>query len=135
VKRRIFIQSQLKSRDIHTSVKKILNKSKMFKLMLICSIVGVALAQRGHYAGNSRPIVGSRYETNGNNNAQAPAQSNFGQQQGSAPAQQFSNNRFDDVQSNQGFGYQPQAFGFGQPFFGFQQPIGFAPNGFYGRRR
>jgi hypothetical protein len=118
----------------------------MFKLLFICSVLGVALAQRGHYAGNSRPIVGSRYEgTNGNNgnnvntarpvqNSLTPTQSNFPSSQGNP--QQYVDNRYND---NQGFGNQQQPFGFGGPVFPFQgfnqQAFPFAPNGFYGRRR
>ena len=33
------------------------------KFLFICTVVlGVAVAQRGHYAGNRRPILGSRYQ-------------------------------------------------------------------------
>jgi hypothetical protein len=110
------------------------------KLILLCVVLGVAAAQRGHYAGQSRPIIGQRYQ---NENTAAPAQSNFVSNP-SVPA----TNRFDAntntvqpqyLQQQQPFGYQqPNGFGgFGSGFPGNQgyPQFPFAPFGFNGRRR
>lgn len=37
--------------------------SSNMKFFIFCTLLGAALAQRGHYAGNSKPILGARYQT------------------------------------------------------------------------
>lgn len=124
------------------------------KHLLICSIIiGSAFAQRGHYAGNRRPILGSRYQSevqggtydrfNGDSNALNTPQQQNGVAQSpqkgpntggfnSLPQQQggsvggFMNQGF----PNQGFqnqGFQNQGF-HNHGFY----PQGF-PSGFFGR--
>lgn len=91
----------------------------MFKLLIICIVIGLAVAQRGHYAGNIRPITGSRYSSQTN---EAPAQSNF-----AAPSQGPSNVRFDENQNiHTDSTYQQQQPSFGA---GFNNPA-FQPQGF-----
>ena len=96
------------------------------QITIFCVIFGLAAAQRGHYAGNSGPIVGSRYQNEqGQSNLVAPA-NNFNQ----APSGNSQNsitpeNRFGGVNP-----YYPGPVGFPQAF----QPFPFAPYpGFNGR--
>lgn len=119
-------------------------------MLLICAVVGVAIAQRGHYAGNLRPILGSRYQNaetqavpaQSNNVApvqtqQAPAQSAPIRQQ-AAPIQQQAANRFvpevNSLQYNNDYDGFGGGFDGGFPNAGFhQQGQGFNPVWFYGR--
>lgn len=101
-------------------------------LMIICAIVGLAAAQRGHYAGVNRPINGARYDT------ASGAQTNTfaGQNQG------FLDNRFGAGEAYPVYQPAPYGFGsgFGSPYQGFngnfyQYPqFPFAPFGYNGRR-
>lgn len=109
---------------------KLLEKMQ-FKLLIVCSFIGLAIAQRGHYAGNSRPILGERYS---GQSAGTPAQSNF-----AAPSQGSSNVRFDDKKNDntdQVFHQQQPSLGsgFNKPVE-VQQGFPFAPfnSGFNGR--
>lgn len=105
-----------------------------FKILLICSIVGLAMAQRGHYAGNSRPILGSRYQNSDSPAAvippAIPSSNNIPPVQ-SQPIQQGLSSRF-EPEANSVF---PQNNGFGGfPNQGFQgREFPFAPVWFYGR--
>lgn len=115
-----------------------------FKVILLCAIVGLAMAQRGHYAGVNRPINGDRYQggntgTANNNNLAAPSQG-------------FLDNRFSgsdyptyNPTNYPTYYYSQQPFNLGSglvsPYQGYngnfyQQPqFPFAPyNGFNGRR-
>ena len=137
--KQIVVQFKFKPRDNRfSSLSKNTKQVKMLKVLFVCSIVGVVFAQRGHYAGNSRPILGSRYQTDNGNAAQAPAQNNLTPAQNNfAPAQQNTGNRVD--QGNQYGGnndyYDEPAFGFGPPHYPFQgfHQQGFGSNGFNGR--
>ena len=97
-----------------------------FRILLICSVIGLSVAQRGHYAGSLKEISGSRYS---NQNSDAPAQSNF-----AAPSQGSSNVRLDETQNfNPEPTFQQQQPGFGAGLYnpGFQQQgFPFAPFGF-----
>lgn len=57
------------------------------KVLFICSVVGIAMGQRGHYAGNSRRIVGMNHQ---NTDAAATPQQNE-----VVPSQDSSNVRFE----------------------------------------
>lgn len=57
------------------------------KVLIICSVVGLAMSQRGHYAGNSRRIVGMNHQ---NTDAAATPQQNEVD-----PSQDSSNVRFE----------------------------------------
>lgn len=140
-------------------IKKKLNKFKMqLKVLLICTFVGCAVAQRGHYAGASRPILGARYQnldtdsrssavaTNQvSNTAQPSPVSNIAQPSQSsnfvAPQNQgFNGNRFNGIESNRINQQYPRGnFGGFNDFGGFHG-FGFPPHGppfghdgFYGR--
>lgn len=57
----------------------------LYKVFVICAMCAIATAQRGHYAGSLKPIVGSRYQTQDNNAAQG--QQTFASPAQAAPAQ------------------------------------------------
>lgn len=106
-----------------------------FKILLICSIVGLAMSQRGHYAGNSRPILGSRYQNSDSPAAVIPAaipsSNNIPPEQSQFTQQQGLSSRF-EPEANSVF---PQNNGFvgGFPNQGFQgREYPFAPVWFYG---
>lgn len=91
------------------------------RFVLAVIFIGCAAAQRGHYAGASRPITGQRYESQGQNNLIEPSQ------------QRFSNPSYG------GFGASPYNFhqqpgaGFANPNIGGFGNFGGFPTGFYGR--
>jgi hypothetical protein len=118
-------------------------KKKSFKMQLkifvLCVVLGVVSAQRGHYAGQSRPILGQRYQ-----NENTATQSNFVTDPASPPpANRFNENSNSIVQPQyvqpRPIAYQqPNVFGnFGSGFPGNQgfPQFPFAPFGFNGRRR
>lgn len=92
------------------------------KIFLTFAFIGFAAAQRGHYAGANRPILGNRYQN------QASPQANS-----VSPSQQTFDNRFGGGQQSNNFQQQPGS-GFVNP--GFAGPADFQgfPVGFYGRR-
>lgn len=118
------------------------------QLLVICAFIAVVCAQRGHYAGLNRPILGSRYQTetaqdqvieNGLSNFVIPA--------AEAPIQGGSivNNRFNTVdnlpypnvyQAMGPAGFGSNGFGFpNQGFYGNYQPQGRNFGNFPFRRR
>lgn len=94
----------------------------------MCIVFGIASAQRGHYAGNSRPINGQRYQTDTPAQQNLDAQNQNGNQNvnrfdgGSNSIQQQPNN-FQQQPSN----FQQQPNGYQQPNV-YQQP--YQPAGF-----
>lgn len=109
-------------------------------MIIICAIVGLAAAQRGHYAGINRPINGARYDTA----SSAQANTLTGQNQGFLD-NRFSGGRVYPLAAPVYPVYQQPApygigSGFGSPYQGFnghfyQHPqFPFAPFGYNGRR-
>lgn len=103
-----------------------------YKIIILFAIVGLAVAQRGHYAGVNRPINGARYQDNSldaqSNNFAVPNQGSLDNR--------FSGNEY-PIYNQQPYGI---GSGFGSPYQGFngnyyQQPqFAFAPFGYNGRR-
>lgn len=78
--------------------------------ILICAVASCAVAQRGHYAGSGRPILGLRYQNL--ESAAASTQSNINTQ--AAPVQsntpsQVSNNIVPPIQGSVGNRFVPNA--------------------------
>lgn len=100
------------------------------KLLFISSlIIGTVFAQRGHYAGNRRVILGSRYQTadaaqaspgsvndrfDGNSNALNPSQQYNGYRPSQHGFDSYQQSGFGGNFPNQGF--QHQAFPFNGPY-------------------
>lgn len=102
----------------------------MFRVFVICVAIGLASAQRGHYAGGG-PILGSRYQNQDSNTGSRSDLAAKGQEapvvqqpvpQPAQPVPVAQNNRIDSQQQQQqpgGFGNFPQN-GFPQGGFGHQ---------------
>lgn len=126
-------------------IKKLKNRQNhikmQFKLTILCAIVGLAVAQRGHYAGVNRAITGSRYQDTSLDARYQDTSLNAASNNFAAPNQGFLDNRFSEseypMSQQQPFGF---GSGFGSPYQGFngnfyQQPqFPFAPFGYNGRR-
>lgn len=87
------------------------------KILFLCALVGLAVAQRGSYGG-SRPISGSRYGENSVAPVAAPAQSNFAAPSQGAPSNQ--DNRFNE---NSGPVHNQEPLHNQRPIYNQQQPI------------
>ena len=95
-------------------------------LLIVSVIIGLTLAQRGHYAGRMRAIVGARYQTeaaassqansNGNLNAVNPLQLQTGSAQGQNKINTIPQQQNSVQQEFQNQGFQLEGFPLGSEF-------------------